>query len=461
MNKKRYERPAIKRLEIRMPNKFGLRTDYVPMTHIDGVEVSRLLKDHGSPLFVISERQIRENYHLALKAFSTRYPKVQFAWSYKTNYLDAVCSVYHQEGSWAEVVSGFEYDKALSNGVDSRFIIFNGPDKTQEELTKAITFDSLIHIDHLEELYAIIQLAGRLNKRPRVAIRVNMDTGVYPLWDRFGFNYENGQAWDALNKIMRSGKLELSGLHCHIGTFMLSPQAYGIAAGKLADLATGIHQKYKHQVKYIDMGGGFPSKNTLKGAYLPGSDTNPTFDDMAEAITTALHNSSLPQGKLPLLILETGRALVDNAGFLLGTVISNKRSSTGKRITIIDVGVNLLFTSFWYDHKISPAQAFSNFTEETMLYGPLCMNIDVVRENAVLPILNKGDHFVIHNVGAYNMTQWMQFINLRPRVVMIDPAGKVHLIRERETLESITSFEKVPKHLKTISRRSPGMITGE
>jgi diaminopimelate decarboxylase len=362
--------------------------------------------------------------------------------------LNAVCHVFHQEGSWAEVVSGFEYDKAIANGVDSRFIIFNGPDKHEEDLRKAIVNDSLIHIDHLEELYTITKLSGELKKRPRVAIRVNMDTGIYPIWDRFGFNYENGQAWDALNKIMRSGALELAGLHCHIGTFMLSPSAYSIAATKLADLAIGIHKRYQHEIKYIDLGGGFPSGNTLKGAFMPGTDTNPGFDVMAEAISTSLVNSTFPAGKMPLLILETGRALIDEAGFLLGTVISNKRSSTGKRITIIDVGINILFTSFWYDHKISPAQPFSNYTEETMLYGPLCMNIDVVRENAVLPLLNKGDQFVIHHVGAYDMTQWMQFITLRPRVVMIDTRGHIHLIRERETLQSINQHESVPDHLK-------------
>jgi len=448
MVKERYERPAIKRLESNMPNKFGMKTEYYPVTHIDGVEVKELIREHGSPVFVISEQKIRSTYQEARMAFTTRYPKVQFAWSYKTNYLNAVCNVFHQMGSWAEVVSGFEYDKALANGVDGKHIIFNGPDKTEEDLEKAIRNQSLIHIDHLEELYTITRLCERLGERPKVAIRVNMDTGVFPMWDRFGFNYENGQAWDALNKIMRSGKMDLMGLHCHIGTFMLSPNAYAVAATKLADLAIGLKQRYNHEIKYIDMGGGFPSKNTLKGSYLPGSDINPGFDEMAEAIATALVNANFPADKLPLLVMETGRALIDSAGYLLGTVISNKRSSTGKRVTIIDVGVNLMFTSFWYDHKISPAQSFSNYTEDTMLYGPLCMNIDVIRENAILPLLNKGEHFVIHNVGAYNMTQWMQFITTRPRVVMIDADGRPHVIRERETLESINMFERVPDHLK-------------
>ncbi|MEZ5148227.1 MAG: hypothetical protein R2759_14485 [Bacteroidales bacterium] len=136
MEKQRYERPVIKKLETNMPNKYGLRTEYQHMTHIDGVEVTQLIQDHGSPLFVISEQTIRRVYREAKKAFATRYPKVQFAWSYKTNYLDAVCHVFHQEGSWAEVVSGFEYDKAIRNGVDGSKIIFNGPDKTEMDLEK-------------------------------------------------------------------------------------------------------------------------------------------------------------------------------------------------------------------------------------------------------------------------------------------------------------------------------------
>ena len=448
MEKQRYERPVIKKLESNMPSKFGMASQIPPTPEIDGVSVKSMIKEYGSPLFVISEKRIRNQLQKVRNAFTTRYPKVQFAWSYKTNYMDAVCKVYHQEGSWAEVVSGFEYQKALNNGVDGSKIIFNGPDKTAEDLELAVTNDSLIHIDHLDELYTLLSIAEKSERKPKVAIRVNMDTGVYPMWDRFGFNYENGQAWDALNKIMNSKKLELIGLHTHIGTFMLSANAYGVAAKKLADLAVGLHRKYDHTIKYIDMGGGFASKNNLKGSYLPGQDISPSFDDYAEAITSSLLNSEIRPDNLPMLILETGRALIDEAGFMLGTVIANKRLSQGKRTTIIDVGVNLLFTSFWYDHKVSPVESYGNYTEETVLYGPLCMNIDVIRENINMPLLNKGDHFVIHNVGAYNMTQWMQFITLRPKIVLIDTEGRTHIIRENEQMSTLTDYERTPDHLK-------------
>ncbi len=159
-------------------------------------------------------------------------------------------------------------------------------------------------------------------------------------------------------------------------------------------------------------------------------------------------NSGFKPEDLPLLILETGRALIDEAGYLLGTVLASKRLADGRRATIVDIGVNILFTSFWYNHRISPAQELTQHAEEMAIYGPLSMNIDCIRETVSLPLLKKGDRIVVHEVGAYNMTQWMQFITLRPNVVMIDTTGKVHLIRRQETVNTIVEQESLPDHLK-------------
>jgi len=446
--KKIFERPIISRIQTGMPNKIGLKTEYLPIKDIDGVPVKELLKEYGTPLYVMSEKTIRSVYKEAYQAFSTRYPKIQFAWSYKTNYMNAVCKVFHQEGSWAEVVSGFEYEKALKNGVAPEQIIFNGPDKSENDLKLAIENQSLIHIDHFDELYTIMKLSDTLEQRPQVAIRVNMDTGIHPQWTRFGFNYDNGEAWDAINRIMISGKMDLIGLHAHIGTYIMIANAYKVAGTKLADLAVKVKKKYNTALSYIDFGGGFASKNTLKGAYLPGSDTTPSFDEYAEAITSSIINSEIIPEDLPTIVLETGRALVDDAGSILGTVLANKHMADGSKTLIIDVGVNMLFTAFWYDHKITPAQDFSHHSENAKIYGPLCMNIDVIRESADLPPLKKGDQFVISRIGAYNMTQWMQFITYRPKIVMIDEQGKAHIIRENENLDTITNLERIPEHLK-------------
>ncbi|MCK4923160.1 MAG: hypothetical protein KAS71_19065, partial [Bacteroidales bacterium] len=146
MEKLIFERPVIKKVSAGMPGKFGMKTGFEVLTTIDGVPIKDMLEKYGSPLYIISEQTIREKFRTAEKTFKSKYPKVQFAWSYKTNYLDAVCKTFHQEGSWAEVVSNFEYEKARSLGVPGDKIIFNGPYKNRQILETAINENARIHI---------------------------------------------------------------------------------------------------------------------------------------------------------------------------------------------------------------------------------------------------------------------------------------------------------------------------
>lgn len=448
MNKKNYERPVVIRQHSGLMNKFGNAPSFKPIKDIDGIRISELTEKFGSPLFVFSESKIRENQQKLLRIFKTRYPKIQFAWSYKTNYLNAVCSVFHQEGSWAEVVSEFEYDRARKLGIQGEHIIFNGPSKTRQGLETAIREKAKIHIDHFDELYLITEITEKLNMKAEVAIRVNLDVGIYPKWDRFGFNYENGEADQALRRISINDKLNLVGIHTHIGTYIMTTEPYRIAVTKLVDLVNRLKNKYGILLNYIDVGGGLPSSNTLKGQYLEAEQMLPTYEQYADAITSPLFELNYPPDEMPLLILENGRALIDDAGYLISTVIANKRLSDGRRAIVIDAGVNLLFTSFWFNHKVAPAQETSGFTENSSLYGPLCMNIDCLREEIVLPPLKKGEQIILLNTGAYSVTQWMQFITLRPKVVMIFGDKQIEVIREAESLDYISAPELTPKRLR-------------
>ena len=126
-----------------------------------------------------------------------------------------------------------------------------------------------------------------------------------------------------------------------------------------------------------------------------------------------------------------------------------KRLSDGRRAMIIDAGVNLLFTRFWYKHQITPAQDGGMMTEDTAIYGPLCMNIDCIAESITLPVMKKGDMVVIDYVGAYDMTQWMQFIQMRPNVVMILEDKSVEIIREAENIDYLMQNERVPEKLRS------------
>jgi diaminopimelate decarboxylase len=442
-----YEKPTINRVDFAMASKYGspLKTQKI-RSEIDGINVHDLVNKYGSPLFVFSERVIEEKYHEFKNAFTSRYPEVEFWWSYKTNYLDAICKIYHKLGSKAEVVSEFEYEKARRLGIEGKNIIFNGPYKPKAALKKAVEEGAKIHIDHWYEINDLEEIAEELGKEIPVAIRCNMDTGVYPQWSRFGFNIDNGEAYDAIKRIYEGKKLYLTGLHSHIGTFMLSANAYANETKKLVELKNRIEKDFGYEIEYIDIGGGFASKNRLKGVYQAPEVIVPSADEYAEAITNAIFETN--KGKLPKLFLETGRALIDEAGFLLTSVFAAKRMPDGKKSYIVDAGVNLLYTAFWYNFEIALDKRYEGLNEPSQINGPLCMNIDVISENIMLPPLKRGSVLSIWPVGAYNVTQAMQFIRYRPRIVLIDKNGNTHVIKEADDLDYIVEKELIPDYLK-------------
>jgi len=446
---KRYEKPVIIKVQTGMMNKFGSSPYYSRKirTEIDGVTINELVEKFGSPLFVFSETALRQKYRAYYNSFSTRYPNVAFGWSYKTNYLPAVCSILHQEGAIAEVVSEMEYDKARSIGIPGDKIIFNGPYKNLSALEKAVKEGAMINIDHFDEIYDLEKVADKLKKKIKVGIRVNMDTGIYPQWSRFGLNLDSGQAMDAVKRMVSKDKLVLNGLHCHIGTFILEPNAYAVEIEKMIKFGYEVEEKFKMKIEYYDIGGGFPSKSKLKGTYQEPDVMIPSIDEYAESITTALFRN-LRGGDLPKVYLETGRGIIDEAGYLISSIVTSKRLPDGRKAYVADAGVNLLYTSFWYKYNIEIDRQVDGTNEPAVIYGPLCMNIDIIEDGRLLPPMEKGTRLILSPVGAYNVTQWMQFIEYRPNVVLIGANKEVDIIRETEDLSDITRREKLPERLK-------------
>ncbi len=414
--------------------------------NIDGVSIDDLCKRFGSPLFVYSEKALRRKSREVHRAFSTRYPNVEFGWSYKTNYLQAICAMMHQEGSIAEVVSEMEYDKARQLGIPGEKIVFNGPYKPEGSLFKAASEGATINVDNLDEICDLENVAAKLGRTLNIGMRINLDAGVYPLWSRFGFNLESGQAQDAAKRIAHGKKLRLNGLHCHIGTFIVDPHAYARQIEKMVAFGYQLEKDFKFTMEYINIGGGFPSRSKLKGVYLHPDVAIPGTDEYAECVTGALTRALRP-GDYPKLMLESGRAMVDEAGYLITTINASKRLADGTRAYVADAGVNLLFTSTWYKFNIELDRDLPGINEYSIVYGPLCMNIDVIDEGMQLPPLPRGTRLIVSPVGAYNNTQWMQFICYRPNVVLVTEDGKVEVIREAEDLSDLNKRERLPARL--------------
>lgn len=427
---------------------------------IDKIDVEQLVQRFGSPLFVFSEHAVRAAARRARRAFTAVYPDVTFAWSYKTNYLKGICNIFHQEGWIAEVVSEFEYRKAEQAGIAGRDIIYNGPHKSRASLELALAQGALVQIDNWDELGLIEQITATMQHRVNVGIRVWLDTGLAPVWSKFGFALANGEAGRAALRVLANPRLMLHTLHIHIGTHVLDPRAYAVAANRLIALREMLRSATGHLVPCVNLGGGFPSLSLLHGMSGPAELVVPPIENYAAAIASVL--TELPRRQRPQLRLETGRYLIDDAGFLITSVIAVKGADLaavttkadfllgehGRGSYIVDAGVNILYTATWFRIGVTPARASRLPDNVVKLYGSLCMNVDVIREAVELPPLEVGDRLVLHPVGAYNLTQSMQFIALRPAVVLICRDGSVRVIRRREELFDIERGEELPEHLK-------------
>ena len=452
MTKKPWIPPQIHPHQVGGMNKFGrpAARDQV-MSTIDGVSVLELTERFGSPLFVTSERRLRYNARRLKETFERQYEHVVHGWSYKTNYTSAICNVLHQEGSWAEVVSEFEYEKARYLGVPGDRILFNGPRKSARILERAIAEGAHIHLDHFEELDTVEGLAQRMNRIVPVTLRLNFATSYTEPWSRFGFCLDNGEALAAARILTRSPHLRLNGLHSHIGTFITEPRAYDEQVARMGAFMAELEADGEVMIETIDLGGGLPSRSSLKGTYLSPGQSLPSLDEYAETIGRAMRSATeyrrlRGQGR-PRLVIESGRAVVDDTQWLVSTVVGTKQLPDGRRGAVLDAGVNLMFTAYWYHPEVKLAQPLAGTPEETVLFGPLCMNIDVVRESVTLPPLSAGHQVVLGPVGAYNNTQWQQFIEYRPAIVMLAENGTPHLIREAENLAVMCAQDRLPKHL--------------
>ena len=447
-----YQSPTIVRQQAGSGNTFGNLPASAFQDSIAGVPIADLVARYGSPLFVISEAAIRARLREFHMAFGSRYPRVKLGWSYKTHYLAAVCQIMHQEGSLAEVVSGTEFRLARQLGVPADHIIYNGPHKDDDSLRAAMQGGTRIHLDNAEELQRLEALAREEGFGPErrlpVAIRVNMQLDAQH-WDRFGFNLESGRAHQAARRVESSSSLCLRGLHCHIGTYVDNVDLYRRAARKLVELADWLRAELGVKIQWWDMGGGFASRNTLHWAYQNGDVTCPSFARYAEAVCGELRQVQHEEGEeLPELFFESGRAMIEECRDLVVSVISERRLGDGTRALVLDAGVNLLSNSYWYRYDICPTRdPGATVLEDTTLLGNLCMQIDVLRKACPLPPLGTGDTLLIRKVGAYNLSQSTQFIHGRPTVLLVDPQGGVHVVREAESAETLRIQDRLPAHL--------------
>ena len=401
--------------------------------HADTVPVARLAEEHGTPLFVYSKTCLRESYSELRQAMSELDPLI--CYSVKANSNGAVIRTFLDEGAGVDIVSGGELFRALRAGADPSTIVFAGVGKTREEIEYALREEILFFtVESEPEAQRISECATKLGVTGRIAFRINPDvdpqthkyisTGKKE--NKFGLDIE--RTLRAYEMAAGLPNIEITGLHMHIGSQILTTQPYLEALTKVVDLCSRLKQEYG-TFRHIDIGGGLgiryrPEEEPLSPATL------------AESIVPILRELGLS------VVLEPGRILVGNAGILVCRVQFVKDHPL-RKFVVVDAGMSDLIRPALYQayHEINPVRE----CEETFLgdvVGPICESGDFLAAERLLPAVAQDDLLAVRSAGAYGFVMASRY-NSRPLAAEVMVEGsRSFVIRERESWEDLVSGEK-------------------
>ncbi len=403
--------------------------------HAEGVPVDELAAAYGTPLYVYSRSHLQAQYRALKQAMAPVNPLVCFA--VKSNTNAAVIQTFAAEGAGADVVSAGELYRARHAGIPANKIVFAGVGKTESEIEYALREGILYFtVESEPELERISAVGQRIGITGRIAIRVNPDvdpkthkyTSTGKKENKFGVDLERAMA--AYELAARLPNLEITSIHMHLGSPIMSKDPYEEALHKVTPLCLDLKKRFP-SFKHIDIGGG------LGIVYRP---TDKEFDlqAFAAAVLPPLQEMGLS------VSMEPGRFMVGNAGILV-TRVEYIKENPFKKFIVIDAAMNDLIRPALYEayHEIKPVTETAS-TVFGDLVGPVCESGDFLAANRDLPDVRQGDLLSVMSAGAYGYVMSSTY-NSRGRAAEVMVQGNRHeLVRARETIEDVVRGEVLP-----------------
>jgi len=409
-----------------------------------------LAKQYGTPLHVIDETVLQAAFRRFHDAFSRHEISFQVAYSFKTNPVPAVLDVLRVAGAGAEVISPFELWLALEMGFEPDAIIYNGPGKTREGIELALRGNiRRININSMPEIDLIESVAAETGVRPTVGVRLFTGLG----WGaQFGLGIESGEAWRAFERLSKSERLIVDGVHFHLGSQIRSTDVYTAAVETTLAFLSKVRQELGIQIQTLDVGGGYAVPTVyvfgraeqriqryLHGPYAPPPEQGaPSAETFADAIVGAVQEACGKWGlQLPALVLEPGRILSSGAEVLLARVNEIRSRADAPDIAVLDAGINMAPMVQWEYHGILAASRMNE--KHNHLYalaGPICTPGDLLSSCVRLPELAVGDLIAIMDAGAYFTAFENNFSFPKPAITLARE-GRHRLVRTREGFEDL------------------------
>ncbi|MDD5021019.1 MAG: diaminopimelate decarboxylase [Endomicrobiaceae bacterium] len=400
---------------------------------IEQISAVKLAELCDTPTYVYSKKLILNNFNSYKKAFNNDI----VCYAVKANSNQTLLEILSNLGAGADIVSGGELFKVLRAGINPQKIVYSGVGKTAEEIKYALESNILMfNVESYEELCAINKIAKQMNKKARIAFRVNPnvdpDTHKYIATGKhgtkFGIKYED--AIDMYISASKMANIEIIGIDTHIGSQILKIEPYKLAALKISKLIDKLESLNIH-LKYIDIGGGL-------GIKYEKNQKPPKPIELKKAVM-----SVFGKYKDKTLIVEPGRSIIGNTGVMLGKVIYRKKSGN-KNFLIVDIGMNDLIRPTLYDayHNILPVKKTSKKPITLDIVGPICESGDFIAKDRKFPLLEQGDLIAVECIGAYGSAMSSQYNSRkRSRGIIVDGKKVIH-IRRRDEFEDLLRLEE-------------------
>jgi diaminopimelate decarboxylase len=419
---------------------------------IGGHSLVDLAAEHGTPLYIFSEAELRENCRQVLTAFRDRWRHSRVVYAGKAGLNGTLIRLVIEEGLGLDGVSGGELAIALAAGVPPAESSFHGNNKGPVELREAVAAGvGKIVVDNLDEIERLADIAAELGRTQPVLLRLNpgvdvhthhkISTGIVD--SKFGLPIANGQARDAVERLLRHPELELLGYHAHIGSQLFEPDAYIAAVDELVAFGAEMRSAFGVEMRHLSPGGGFGI------AYLADDDPRPAAY-WADIITSAVHDACVRHGlPEPTLTIEPGRSIAGPAGVALYTVGSIKTIPGVRTYVAVDGGMADNIRPSLYDARYTAAianrQPGDVATGDVAVVGKYCESGDILIERIAMPKISVGDLLALPGSGAYCLPMASNYNgSLRPAVVMVGSRG-VQVMRERETVDDLMRHDPVLK----------------
>ena len=393
---------------------------------------NNLVKNYDTPFFVFFPEIMKIKINQLKKSLKQKYTNSQLTYSVKTNYLPFVVNKAYSYGAYPECISGFEILIVEKLNLLNKNTVVNGPLKSEEDLIKISKLGCKINIDNFTELKIVQKIAKKLSLKLEIGIRVYSKLEK-ETWSRFGFDLDNNEALHIAEKINKNmPNLELVGLQVHIGTNILDFKLYENASKKISEFASFLEKRRLIKLKYLDMGGGFATNLPLKKNFKKKICSIPTENQYIKAIINPIKKTF--KKRLPKLILELGRFLVDESFFLVTKV----KRFRGKKMNsvILDAGVNILPSGKYRNHEFFKFSNMKGKKKKYNLFGPLCMQFDCFRNDIELVDLKQDDILYTTFAGAYSLSQSWNFIQFSPPVIAFDKK-KFILLKRKQNLNDL------------------------